>query len=229
MSRTAVILQPSFLPWLGNIEQLCRSDVFIYYDNAQYTKNDWRNRNRIKGHSSPIWITVPVEYIFGMKISEVKISYSHDWRSRHTKTFAQYYGKSKYFKDVMNLITSAYEQKPARLIDLNVELIACIMNYLDIKKQIIFMSDLNIAGEQTEKLICACEAVNANHYYSGAAAKEYLDINKFCQKDIDVTFQDYRHPVYYQLHGPFTSHLSIVDLMFNEGLNSRRILSQIEK
>ncbi|MCA9396006.1 MAG: WbqC family protein [Candidatus Omnitrophica bacterium] len=217
------------MPWLGFFEQLYRSDVFIYYDNAQYTKNDWRNRNRIKGHSEPIWITVPVEYVFGINIKDIRISYEHDWMSKHLKTFTQYYGKSPYFCEVVDIIRESYSRKPDLLISLNVGLIEGIMSYLKLNRKIMMMSDFSISGGKTEKLANVCEAVGADHYYSGEAAREYLETDIFSKKRIEVEFQNYSHPVYRQSYGDFISHLSIVDLLFNEGPNSGRILSQIEK
>lgn len=220
MKKIGVILQPSFLPWLGFFDQLLKSDVFVYYDNAQYTKNDWRNRNRIKSNSGYAWLTVPVKYKFGKLINEVEIAYSTDWRKSHLSLLKHYYGKAPFFNIGINLIQAVYDTKPVRIIDLNTALVSAVLDLLQVDKEIKYMSNLNVSGERSEKLVKACSSLEVNHYLSGAAAKNYLDVEQFQAEGIHVEFQNYRHPIYRQINGGFLSHLSVIDLIFNEGHGS---------
>ena len=215
-----VILQPGYLPWLGFFDQMNWADVFVVYDDVQYTKNDWRNRNRIKGPNGPQWLTVPVHYQMGDRIKDVAVPQDKRWVKSHLKSLQFAYSKAKffdeYFRQIKDLIESSYE----RLIDLDMALIEYLNNVLGIKTQILYSSQLNTQGHKSERLVDICLECGATQYLTGDAAKDYLNLKLFKDNGIDVNFHNYKHPVYPQLFGEFIPFLSVVDLLFNCGSES---------
>lgn len=221
------ILQPGYLPWLGFFEQLYRSDAFVLYDDVQYDKNGWRNRNRIKTAHGPLWLTVPVltHGRAGQRINETMVDNKENWSRKHLRGFELNYSATPHFNDYFPEFELILSQKWERLVDLSVSLIERIKGLLEIRTPLFRSSSLNIPGERDERLIKICQRFGARVFYEGEAGKNYIDVEKFRKEGIQVQFQEYRHPVYRQLHGEFISHLSIVDLLFNHGPESLKILA----
>lgn len=221
------ILQPGYLPWMGFFEQLYRSDAFVLYDDVQYDKNGWRNRNRIKTAHGPLWLTVPVltRGRPSQKINEAMIDPKENWPKKHLKALEVNYGPAPHFKDYFPAFESILSKKWERLADLCVGLIKKIGELLEIRTPLFRSSELGIPGEREERLIKICQKFGARIFYEGEAGKNYIDTEKFKKQGVQVQFQEYRHPVYPQLHGEFISHLSIVDLLFNHGPESLKILT----
>lgn len=215
-----VVLQPSYIPWIGYFEQILSSDIFVFYDDVQYTKNDWRNRNKIKAHNKTLWLSIPVKSSFGMKINEVLIDYTQKWQKKHLKTLEQFYKKSKYFNEVYNILEYYIQKDYKYLYRLNIDIIKAISNYLGIDTKFYLSSKLDIKGNRSERLLNICKFFNATKYYSGNSAKNYLDTELFKNNNIQVIFQEYKHPTYKQLDENFILYLSIVDLLFNYGKES---------
>lgn len=223
MNRIAV-LQPSYLPWLGFFEQMMSVDTFVFYDDVQYTKNDWRNRNRIKTKEGFLWLTIPVKGSMRLQIREVRIDSSKKWQEKHRKTITQIYSKSPYFEEVSTFLEPLWTNRYEVLLDVIRDSIVLIAEYLNIETKIILSSELHVTGDKNEKLVNICKILSASQYYSGLAAQNYLDNTLFKENGIEVAFQHYKHPIYPQMHGDFVSHLSIIDLLFNCGKKSRQIL-----
>lgn len=224
MVKTVVILQPGYLPWLGFFEQMARSDIFVIYDDAQYDKNGWRNRNRIKTPTGTIWLTVPVHASITSKIFEVTIDKNQNWQKKHLNSLKLNYSKAPYFNSCWSVFERVLSQSWEKLVDLDIAFIYEINKILGLEKRIEFSSRLNITGERITRLIDICKHFGARTFYEGQAGKDYIDEKRFNDAGIKLEFQDYEHPVYNQLWGGFISHLSIVDLIFNEGPKSREIL-----
>lgn len=227
-NRTAVILQPSYLPWLGYFAQFHRCDVFVVYDDVQYDKHSWRNRNRIKTPNGALWLTVPVLTRGQDKPSnrEVKIDNATAWRRKHLQTIQQYYGKAPYFNDYVDLFARVYAREWTFLIDLNIELFHQLCAVLGLQRQIVLSSELNVKGDPVERLIDICKTLHCTHFFEGAAGRDYIDTERFVAAGIELEFQDYKHPTYNQLHGEFVPYLSVVDLLFNKGKESLEVLKQ---
>ena len=223
-----VILQPSYLPWLGYFDQMSKSDAFVIYDDVQYDKNGWRNRNRIKTARGPQWLTVPV-LIKGRhspRNREVEINNTVAWRTKHLRSIAQNYSKTPYFTPTMDLVRSILERPWRLLLDLNMAFIRMIAERLELNTRIYFSSDLDITPcGKTQRLIEICRRFGADTLLEGAAGKNYIDEDLFTCAKIRLEYHDYRHPRYCQLHGEFISYLSIVDLLFNHGKDSLAILT----
>jgi hypothetical protein len=222
-----VILQPGYLPWLGFFDQMAQSDIFMFYDDVQYDKHGWRNRNRIKTSQGPQWLTVPV-LTKNKKlplIKDVKIDNNTPWRYNHLQSIKQNYSRTPYFELLFPDLDKIYLQQWEYIIDLDTKLIDLILKILGLNKRIEFSSHLLIKGTQTERLINFCKFFKADEYLTGAAAKDYLEEERFKEESIHLEYQKYNHPIYPQLYGDFIPYLSIIDLLFNEGPESLKILT----
>lgn len=224
--KTTVILQPSYLPWLGYFEQIYRSDIFVFYDDAQFDKNGWRNRNRIKTKDGVQWLTVPVKVSLGDKIKDVRIDNSSKWYQKHLKTVELAYKKAKFFEENFKILEKILSQHWDYLVDLDVTLIKEINKILGMGKNLIYSSQIGVReGGSTSRLVNICSKLGADTFYEGASGRDYIIAEEFKKAKIKLVYQNYKHPVYTQLYGDFLSHLSIIDLIFNEGPNSLKILT----
>jgi len=225
---TVAILQPSYLPWLGYFDQIYKSDIFVFYDDVQYDKGGWRNRNKIKIPNGWQWLTVPVKMKgrFGEMLYEKEINNKTNWREKHLKSIQQNYVKAPYFKDYFKSLEKIYLKEWKNLEELDVTLIKLICNLLGMKnKKIVYSRELKIEGEATERLVKICQLFKADTYLTGDAAKGYLKEDLFEKVGIEVEYQNYQHPVYNQLYGDFVPYLSVIDLLFNHGEESLSILT----
>lgn len=216
---TVVVLQPGYLPWLGFFDQLHRADVFVYYDDVQYDKHGWRNRNRIKTQSGPQWLTVPVRHS-GQgcpRIVDVEIDGRTPWARKHVASIRQAYARSPFLARYLPPLEELLERKWERLVDLDIACAAQMAEWLGLDRRIERSSALGIAGVRSERLVNICRHFGASCYVSGDAAREYLDVALFERHGIRVEWQRYAHPVYPQLHGEFVPYLSALDLLLNCG------------
>lgn len=222
-----VILQPGYLPWLGFFDQIAQSDIFMFYDDVQYDKHGWRNRNRIKTSQGPQWLTVPV-LTKNKKlplIKDVKIDNNTSWRYNHLQSIKQNYSRTPYFELLFPDLDKIYLQQWEYIIDLDTQLIDLILKILGLNRRIEFSSHFPVKGTQTERLINFCKFFKADEYLTGAAAKDYLQEGRFKEENIHLEYQKYNHPVYPQLYGDFLPYLSIIDLLFNKGSESLKVLT----
>jgi hypothetical protein len=221
--KKAAILQSNYIPWKGYFDIIHDVDLFIFYDDVQYTKNDWRNRNKIKTPAGVKWLTVPTGSSLNRLTCEVKLT-TPTWQKKHWKTIQQYYGKSPFFSLYKEFFQEVYlGQQWNGLSELNQFLIQHIANdFLGIKTQ--FTDSRQYGGSQytkTERLINLLVKTNAQVYVSGPAAKDYLDENLFKQNNISLIYKNYsNYPIYQQLYPPFTHEVSIIDLLFSCGTDA---------
>lgn len=224
---TVVILQPGYLPWLGFFDQMLRSDVFVYFDDVQYDKHGWRNRNRIKSATGPIWLTVPVLNAgrLGQKINEVEIDNRGPWARKHITAIAQNYARAPYLKTYLPQLDALLTRHWESLVELDLAVVELICNWIGIERQIERSSRMRIEGGQSERLLNVCRHFQADRYLSGDSAKNYLDVKSFLHGGVQVEWQAYRHPTYPQLHGEFFPYLSVLDLVMNVGEKSLDVLT----
>jgi hypothetical protein len=221
------ILQPGYLPWLGFFEQVHRCDTFVLYDDVQFVKNSWRNRNRIKTPHGPRWLTVPVcrKGHLSQTLLETMIAHREDWRKKHLNSLENYYRKAPYFDLFYPPLSGILHQEWTHLVELDIVLIRYLLSALGITTRIIMSSALRIPeGKGTGRLIAILKALGATAFYEGAAGRDYLEEAKFREEGIRLEFQDYHHPCYPQLYGPFIPFLSVIDLLFNTGGESLRVI-----
>ena len=221
------ILQPGYLPWLGFFEQMYKSDVFVIFDDVQYDKEGWRNRNRIKTANGIQWLTVPVHVKLAKHplIVDIRIDNTVNWPKKHLASIKQNYMKAPFFKEYIDIFEDAYSKKWEFLVDLDNYFIVKLAARLGIcNETIVRSSTLDIEGDRIGRLINLCKHFGADTFYEGVSGKSYIDENEFLNHGIKVEFQNYQHPVYNQLYGDFIPYLSVVDLLFNHGEKSLEIL-----
>ena len=225
-SKRIVILQPSYLPWLGYFDQLYKSDVFVLYDDVQYDKHGWRNRNRIKTDTGSLWLTVPVlTHGQGLPTNrDARIDTRQPWARKHLQALRVNYAKAPAFGEVFDALEPVLGRPWTHLLDLNRAVLETLCRLLGLTRSILLSSELNIPGQKTERLIALCRALGAGRYLTGDAASDYLDETRFAANGIRVEYHHYRHPVYPQLHGEFVPYLSVVDLLMNHGRESLGVL-----
>ena len=232
MNRTVAISQSNYIPWRGYFDLIAKADVFILYDEMQYTRRDWRNRNKLKTKDGLKWLTVPVQSKgnYHEKISSIQIQ-DTDWNLKHFQTLENTYRKTPFFSEIKDLITPIYlDQKFTHLSHLNEILIRIICTYLGIDTPIYQSSDFNLVGNSSEKLMNICKQLDANYYLSGPNAKAYLDCDLFAQNKIEVCWMDYSdYPEYPQKHGDFVGEVTILDLLFNTGSESCHYMKYLRK
>jgi WbqC-like protein family len=217
--------QPQFAPWLGFFDKLDRVDVFVLLDNVQYKKNEWQNRNRIKGAAGPQWLTVPVSGHFGQEIRELDIAQRETWQARHLKTLRACYGRAPHFADTLSLYDGIARRPWKKLADLNVGLLRELVTVLHLKTEILLASELGpLPNHRDERLIELCRKTGARNYLAGTGGRDYMELERYQAAGLTVVFQDFRHPEYPQLFGNFTPNLSVLDLLFNCGPASMEII-----
>jgi WbqC-like protein family len=223
-----VVLQPGYLPWLGFFDQMCRADVFVYYDDVQYDKHGWRNRNRIKTPQGPLWLTVPVRHrgLGFPPILNVEIDNRGPWARKHVASIRHAYARAPYVDEYMRPIDDVLSRGWKRLVDLDVTLAAVMATMFGIAPRVVRSSELGIRGERSDRLLRICQHFAAATYLSGDAARDYLDVALFERHGIAVEWQQFTYPVYPQQHGEFIPYLSALDLLLNCGPESRRVLDR---
>ena len=225
--KKIIITQSNYIPWKGYFDSINIADEFILYDDMQFTRRDWRNRNQIKTRDGIKWLTIPVEVKgkYFQKINETKISDS-DWGEKHWTTILHNYSKAKYFNEYKKLFEDLYlNNKEEYLSKVNYNFLKTVCELLGIKTKMIWSDEFNLIEEKTERLVEICRARGATDYYSGPAAKAYMNEELFEREKIKVHYFDYSgYPDYNQLYGDFTHAVSIIDLIFNEGPNSTKFM-----
>jgi hypothetical protein len=224
------ILQPGYFPWLGFFNQMALSDIFVFYDTVQFDKRGWRNRNRIKGCSGPIWLTVPVitKGCFDQELRHTRIDNTQNWVRKHLQTIRFNYHTapffSRYFPEIEHVLNTPYDH----LTDLDLALINLHLQWLQIDSvKTMRSSELTInSNDKTGRLVEICNQLGITDYISGPLCKNYLDVNMFLDAGISVHLHEYEHPEYSQLHGSFVPYMASLDLLFNEGDLSLAILKQ---
>jgi len=226
MNKTIAIIQPSFLPWRGYFHIIKRSDVFVFYDDVQYDKNGWRNRNQIKGHDGKSWITVPVitKSQFGQAINETQINNTVQWQKKILGPIRQAYLRTPHFKSYFSWLEDRFAQPWSNIADLDVQLTKDVAGFFNFACEFHISSQLEIekCESRVERLVKICRALEANHYLTGPSARDYIEQdNRFLDSGIELEYIKYDFPNYPQGNTPFDGQVSILDLLFYCGADSR--------
>ena len=218
--KTVVIYQSQYLPWKGYMDLVNFADEFILFDDVQFTRRDWRNRNKIKTPHGLHWLTIPVK-VKGRFHQRIKDTYVKDmeWMDNHWKTIKFAYSKSPYFKKYSDVFEKLYlENSFGRLSDINFSFLKAICKTLGIKTKLSWSSDYKVIEGKTERLLDLCQKTNATEYLTGPAAKDYIDERLFKKAGIKLRYMDYsNYPEYNQLYMPFEHKVSVIDLIFQTG------------
>lgn len=225
--KKIAIMQSNYIPWKGYFDMINMVDEFILLDDVQYTKRDWRNRNLIKTKNGTSWLTIPVKVKgkFSQNISDT-IIVDQSWKDIHWKCLKYNYSKAKwfnYYKEISEELYSGCEEN--NISQINYNFMLKINELLGIQTPIRFSSDFELKGDKTERLVNICIQTGATLYLSGPAAKDYLKEELFRSNNIKIEWMNYNnYPVYNQLFPPFVHEVSIFDLLFNEGPDSKKYL-----
>jgi len=228
--KKIAILQSNYIPWKGYFDLIARVDEFIVYDDMQYTRRDWRNRNLIKTPQGLQWLTVPVlvKGRYHQKIRETEIDGS-EWASKHWKSLTLNYQRAPHFNEICSWLEPLYFGKNFSTISqLNRDLIQVICAYMGIKTTILNSSDYKLLDGRSERLLDLCVQAGGTEYISGPAAKGYIDETVFADMGVKLTWFDYAgYPEYSQLWGEFVHGVTILDLLFNCGKDSPRYMRYV--
>ena len=228
--KRLAILQSSYIPWKGYFDLINLVDEFILYDDRQYTKRDWRNRNRIKTGNGTRWLTIPVlvKGRYTQRIDQVEVR-DPGWAVRHWETLAQSYSRAPYFKVHADGFERLYLECCATLVhlsEINRLFIEHVCRYLGITTRISSTGDYSVeASTRTGNLVALCQASGATRYLSGPSAREYIDVAEFERAGITLEYMDYSgYREYPQLHPPFEHQVSVLDLLFSTGPDAPRFM-----
>lgn len=211
------IHQPAYLPWLGYIERIKKSDLFIFLDTVQFEKNSFTNRNLIKGANGPYWLTIPVKKKghLSKSLLETEIARDIDWRKNHLMSIKSSYSKTASFHEKYEKIYKVYDNNETLLADLCFNHLLFWLGELNIKTKIIRSSSLNISSKKSDLILDICQEVGATTYLSGPMGKNYLEENNFISNGIKLDYDYFEPTPYPQLFGSFIPFMGIVDYWFN--------------
>jgi hypothetical protein len=213
-----VVMQPTYLPWLGYFDLIDQADVFVFLDTVQFEKQSWQQRNRIKTTGGPTWLTVPVNHSLGTTIRDVAVSDLTKYRHKHWMSIMSSYGRAAMWKQHSEVFKQSYERTWSRLADLNIHFISVLSTLLRVDAKFVRSSEMPaIDGRKGDMLVRMCQHFGADTYLSPIGARDYLkDDAAFREAGIRLEFQVYEHPTYKQLFGDFVPFMSAVDLVLNE-------------
>jgi len=216
----AVVLQPTYLPWMGYFGMIDIADTFVFYDDVQFSVQSWQQRNKIKvPNGNWMWLSVPIVRKFGQNINDVRVNNAANWKKKHWASIYQSYAKAPCFKEYAEEIQGIFRIEWDNLSDLNIFIIRKLSTLLGVRApEFVRSSELrDITGQKTDRLLLVLEKIRAAEYISGPAAKGYVDVDGFKQKGMRLYWYEYQHPTYPQISGDFIPYLSVVDLLFNTG------------
>jgi hypothetical protein len=227
VSKAIAIVQSNYIPWRGYFDLINSVDEFVLYDDMQYTRRDWRNRNLIKSRNGPLWLTIPVE-VKGRYSQQIKdtVVADQEWPRGHWRSIVHSYSKANYFSDYQAQFEELYSGMQEKLLSqINYRFITTICRTLGIDTRISWSMDYDLAGDKTQRLVNLCKQTGATEYLSGPAAKTYLDEELFAREGIRVSYMDYSgYPEHRQLYPPFEPKVSIIDLILNEGPDAKKFM-----
>lgn len=222
MNKSIVISQPYYFPWVGLFEQLIQADIFIHYDDVQFSKGHFQDRVQIKTNSGFKWITVPKSKVkISQNINEVKIDPKKNWQRSQLDFLRQNYRDAPYVNDMIEIVEMVFDKKPLFLSEISISSIEAVGEYYGLleSRKLFRSSEINNNenAKSTKRVLNLCKYFNANKYITGLGALKYFDFELLEKHDIAVYFVDYQVKKYPQLHGDFNPYVSILDLIANTG------------
>lgn len=223
--KRVVIVQSNYIPWKGYFDLFNLADDVVLYDDVQYTKRDWRNRNRIKTATGVQWLTVPVLVAgkYEQAIKEVKVE-NQAWRAKHWRTLAHSYARAPHFSALAPIFEKLYlESSEEMLSQINYGFIKALCDLIGVRARLHWSWDYELVDGKSERLLGLCKQLGATHYLSGPAARGYLDTKLFEDSGVAVEWMDYAgYPEYPQLHPPFDHSVTVLDTLFMLGAEGTR-------
>ncbi len=226
--KTVVISQPMFFPWIGLLEQLRMADVWVHYDDVQFSKGSFTNRVQVKTAQGSQWLTVPLRDLrLGQLIKDVAVDDRHDWRKKHLATLAQAYAKAPHRDEMLALVEGVYRQPAASVGELAIASMRVLHGYFGFERpaEWFFSSQMGVDGHGSPRVLEIVKKFGGARYITGHGASNYLDHEAFDAVGVRVEYLDYRKTPYPQLHGEFTSFVSALDLVANCGRAGREVIA----
>jgi len=231
MSKTVVIHQPDFAPYLGFFHRFLEADLYVVLDHVQfvYGSRAWTHRDKIKTPTGEKWLTLSVKKTpRGTAINEIEFSQDKNWREDNIQLIYSNYKDAKFYPEILSEVEKLYSYTGNSLLEFNMNSIELLMDLLDVRIPTVYSSSLDPEGHKNELLVDLLRKVDATHYLSGVGAKDYFDANPFTESGIEIIWQNFTHPIYPQLHNEYIPYLSSFDILFNCGVTqSRKILRGI--
>lgn len=228
MSRTVVIHQPDFAPYLGFFHRFAHADLFIALDHVQFVTNtsrSWTHRDKIKTEAGERWLTLGIKKPpFGTPINEVELVKDSSWVEGNLALLRQNYRKASAYAEVMPVVEGLYRAIPVRMVDFNLRWLEALADLLAVRIPCVLSSTLQPQAQKNELLIDLLQKVGASRYLSGNGARAYMEPEKFAAANIELIWQSFEHPIYPQQFGPFLPNLSVLDALFNCGVMGTRSL-----
>lgn len=224
--KRAALLQSNYIPWKGVFDMMNMVDVFVFYDDVQFTKQDWRSRNRIKTVNGPTYLTVPCGKTQRRLINEVEL-HDHKWQQQHWKTILFSYSKAPYFHLYRPFLEDFYLSKQwSHLSQMNQYFSTYVAKEIfNIPTTFLKSEDIMSAGAKGERVLSLMKEIGTTHYLSGPAAKDYLDEDLFEQENIVVEWMDYSgYKEYEQMFPPFDHYVSVIDLLVHTGPSAKEYM-----
>jgi len=232
------IMQPTYLPWLGYFDLIDQVDIFVFLDNVQVVKRSWHVRNRIKASQGELNLTIPIKktkYRDKTLFCETHLNNEQNWRNKHVKSIELAYKKAPFFNEVYLFVKDLIECSESILSKFNINIIKKISSKMGICKELINASQLeNISGKKDTLLASICKEIGCDYYLAVKGSAGYLEKNspggELVKNGLNLSYQNYDHPVYNQPYGDFIPYMSIIDLLFNHGFeNTLEILKSGRK
>jgi hypothetical protein len=225
MPKRVAILQSNYIPWKGYFDIIHEVDEFIFHDDLQYTKQDWRNRNRIKTSAGTVWLTIPVGSSEKRRICDVELP-SSSWAADHWRRLSAAYGGAPHFKPYRDLFEALYRRPWRYLSDLNQSVIRTIAHdVLGLSTQFRDSREFDLRSQREQRVLDILERTDAKAYVSGPAAKAYIDPQHFAARGIELRWMQYDgYPEYPQFHPPFVHAVTVLDLLFHTGPDAPRYI-----
>lgn len=228
--RTVAIVQSSYIPWKGTFDLIGHADELILLDHVQFTRRDWRNRNRVKTAQGPRWLTIPVQVKgrYEQRIDETRVS-DRSWPEQHWRVIEQSYARAERFADHAPALERLFLDTDEELLSrINHRFLTALCELLGIGTTISWSTDYEIHGRRTEALLGLCRQAGASVYLSGPSAAAYLDVGRFEEAGVAVRWMDYAgYQEYPQVHPPFVHEVSVVDLLLCAGTEAPRYLKSL--
>lgn len=222
------IIQSNYIPWRGYFDFIASVDLFIFHDDLQYTKGDWRNRNKIKTKNGLKWLSVPVNYTHtDQLICDTTIDYSQKWWHDHLNQFRENYQSAPYYKDTLAILEKNLPHKFESISELNISLIKDICSYLHITTPLAMSSEFSPEGSKSDRLISILKKTKATTYVSGPAADSYLEQELFKKSGVSIEYKSYDYPEHPQQYGAFAPSVTVLDLIANCGGESAQLIKSL--
>ncbi|MCS5579388.1 MAG: WbqC family protein [Gammaproteobacteria bacterium] len=225
LKKTACIHQPDFVPYLGFFQRLLMADVFVILDDVQFIRRGWQHRDYIKGKNGRRWLTLSLQKgDFHQRINQVMLSNDKSWRNSHLNLLKDSYKRSKCFETIYTIIESIYLHPYDSLLDFNIAFLELGFKYFDIEILISYSSQYEVNYCGSLRILELVKRVQCETYLTGVGSRDYLDEHMFEENNISVQWQRFKHPKYPQVSGKFVPMLSFLDVLFNCGKNSAKVI-----